>query len=95
MQVLEPFRREIDAIDDRIVELLARRRAIVGEVALVKLQHGIPARLPDRITQVRERNAGHAESLGLDPDLVRRLYDLLIEDACAAEERLIGGTAAA
>ncbi len=92
MKVLEPLRREIDAIDDQIVALLARRRDAVLRVVEVKRVHGIPARIPERIEQVKDRNAAHAAALGLDPDLVRRLFDLLIEEACAAEEKLLGDT---
>lgn len=89
MEVLEPLRREIDAIDDRIVDLLAQRQGIVRRVAAIKGRHGIPVLVPERIDQVKERNAARAATQGLDPDFIRRLYDLVIEAACAEEHGLI------
>ena len=45
--------------------------------------------IPERVTQVRERCAGEAPRHGLEPEVVRRLYDLLIEEACRLEETLM------
>ena len=89
MKDLEDFRRQIDAIDDRLLALLGERFAVVREVAAYKAPRGIPAIIPERVTEVRERCAGEGLRHGLDPDLVRRLYDLLIGEACRLEEALM------
>ena len=54
MSDLARFRADIDDIDDRIVDLLARRFAISREVADHKLRHGIPIVLPERIEELFE-----------------------------------------
>lgn len=89
MQLLQTYRRRIDRLDDQIVRLLAERYGIIEEVAAIKAEHGIASVLPDRVTEVIERNANSAAALGLDPDLVRRLYSLMIDEACALEDRLM------
>jgi len=89
MKDLEDFRRQIDAIDDRLLALLGERFAVVREVAAYKAPRGIPAIIPERVAEVRERCAGEGLRHGLDPDLVRRLYDLLIGEACRLEEALM------
>jgi chorismate mutase-like protein len=86
---LQSFRRRIDAIDDRLLALLGERFALVRDVASWKAPRGIPAVIAERITEVRERCAAAAPSHGLEPDFVRKLYDLLIEEACRTEERLM------
>ncbi|WP_282604856.1 chorismate mutase [Pelagibius sp. Alg239-R121] len=88
MQVLQAHRQQIDRLDDEIVRLLAERYGIVSQVAAIKAEHGIPSVLQDRVTEVIERNAETAAGLGFDPDLVRRLYAVIIEEACALEDRL-------
>jgi len=89
MEPLKPYRAQIDAIDDRIVDLLAQRMDIVREVAALKAAKGIPAVLEDRIIEVRERCAARGAAMGLDEELVRRLYTLIITYACDLEEDLI------
>lgn len=89
MQLLQAHRQRIDQLDDQIVRLLAERYGIIEEVAAIKAEHGIPSVLADRVTEVIERNAKSAAALGLDPDLVRRIYTLMIDEACALEDRLM------
>lgn len=89
MEVLKPYRRRIDALDDKIVGLLAERTSVIREVGPLKYEHGIDPILPDRIEEVRERAAALAGEKGLDPDLVRRLYQILIDYSCALEEEII------
>ena len=92
MDALYALRREIDALDDRIIDLLAERFGVVRRVAAIKPAHGLPSVLPDRIEAVLARNAEHGFAKGLDPAFVRRLYDLIIAQACAEEDRLMGDT---
>jgi len=86
---LAAYRRQIDAIDDRILAILAERFAVIREVAAYKEPRGIPAVIPDRVVEVRERCAARAQAHGLEPDFVRALYDRLIEEACRMEVRLM------
>lgn len=89
MQLLQNHRRRIDELDDRIVRLLVERYSIIEEVAVLKAEHAIPSVLPDRVTEVIERNAASAAALGMDPELVRRIYTLMVDEACALEDRLM------
>lgn len=94
MRVLGPFRDKIDAIDDQLVELLARRYEVVHRVAEVKREHGIDPILPDRVQAVKDRVAARSRSVGLDPDLAVRLWTIIIDEACALESRLIAARSA-
>ena len=69
MKDLESFRRQIDAIDDRLLALLGERFAVVREVAAYKAPRGIPVVIPERVAQVRERCADEAPRHGLEPEL--------------------------
>ena len=89
MEALAPYRRRIDELDDEIVRLLAERFAVVRQVADVKRSGSIPSVLPDRIEEVKARAARNAEARGLDPSFARRLYGLVIDEACQLEDDLI------
>jgi chorismate mutase len=88
MEILKPYRDRIDAIDDKIVDLLVERTGVIHEVAGLKYRENIPSVLQDRVDEVRERAASRALAKGLDPDLVRALYARLIMFSCDLEENL-------
>ena len=91
MPELCDFRRRIDAIDDRILGLLGERFAVIRDVAAFKAPRGLPAVIPERVAEVRERCAVQAQPHGLEPDFIRRLYTLIIDEACRLEDRLMAG----
>ena len=88
MKILEPYRARIDALDEEIVGLLARRLEVIREVGALKFRENIPAVLDDRVEAVREHAASVAAERGMDPDLVRRIYTILIEYSCNLEEAI-------
>ena len=87
---LSVFRGKIDAIDDEIVQLLARRFGIAAQVAAFKQANGIAVRLEDRIEEVLDRVADKARKNGAQADAVRAIYQTIIETTCRFEEARIG-----
>ncbi len=88
MEILKPYRARIDALDDRIIDLLVERTGVIREVGILKAREGIPAILQDRVDEVRERAATRAAEQGMDADLVRKLYAILIDYSCSLEESI-------
>lgn len=84
---LESLRRRIEGLDDRIVDLLAERFALLHEVAAYKHPRGIPVVMPERIHAVIERAAARGQRHGLDPGMLRDIYRRLVEEACRTEAR--------
>lgn len=86
MVKLRPFRGKIDALDDKIMALLAKRFGIVRQVGELKSRLNFPSYISDRVVEVRERNAAAAAKYGIDPDFTRMLYSLIIYQSCAEED---------
>ena len=86
MDWIKPYRQKINDLDDRIIDLLAERLEVIREVGHLKAEKGVPAVIPERVEEVRERNAERASEKGLDPELVRELYTRLIDYSCNLEE---------
>jgi chorismate mutase-like protein len=84
------IRAGIDATDRAILAQLARRAGFIARAAEIKAVEGLPARIPERVEQVVANARAEAARLALDPDLVERLWRLLIEAAIAEEERRLG-----
>lgn len=89
MKLLEEHRQKIDYIDDRIIDLLAERMEVIRAVAKIKADNDIPAVLPDRVEEVISRCAERAGTRHVSPELVRLLYTLIVDHACALEEEII------
>lgn len=88
MKELGEYRKEIDTLDDQIINLLARRFEIVRAVGRLKARNNIPVVQSARVVEVINRAAALAARQNLDPDLVRHLYQIMIDHAHTLENNL-------
>lgn len=72
------LRAMIDALDRELLQLAARRMALVGEIAEYKRRHGVRIRDPRREREVLEDRIRRAESLGLPRDEIESIFRLLL-----------------
>ncbi len=81
-QMLASARKEIDRIDDNILTLLAERAQVVEHVKAAKksLDIQLPLR-PAREAEVLRRLLAQGARLGVNPELVVRLWPAIISDA--------------
>ena len=87
---LEPFRNQINDLDEQITNLLARRFEVCAEVARYKKSHDIPMMQPDRVEAVKQRCAELGVKKGLRSQFVREIYSRIIQEACDLEDEIIG-----
>ncbi|MEZ5826319.1 MAG: chorismate mutase [Geminicoccaceae bacterium] len=88
---MSELRRQIDAIDVELVEMLVRRSRYIDRAVELKKIEGLPARVADRVAEVLDRVAAAAGDRGLDPELVRSLWSDIIEWSIRRESRELGG----
>jgi isochorismate pyruvate lyase len=85
------LRREIDALDRRMIDLLADRAALIDRAAQLKPAEGLPARIGSRVEEVVANVRARAvRAGGIDPDLAERLWRILIEWSIDREEKTPG-----
>jgi O2-independent ubiquinone biosynthesis accessory factor UbiT len=72
----------IDAVDDGMVALLAARHRLVDLAGGLKRRLGAPVKDARREHRVHQRAARLSRHLGLPEESTRRLFDLVIGDAC-------------
>jgi chorismate mutase len=89
MSDMPTFRNEIDAIDEQIVALLAKRLNICREVAAYKNRTGMPMMQPERIRQIMQRFHKLGKRHDVDPAFLERLYRVVIEESCRLEGQLM------
>jgi 4-amino-4-deoxychorismate mutase len=90
-QDLGRLRAELDALDQALLDVVRDRIRCCVSIAEVKRQHGVPMMQPQRIALVHERAAQYGAEQGVDADFLHRLYDLIIDETCRVESRVIDG----
>jgi chorismate mutase len=83
---LDSLRKQIDEIDDSIVNLLVKRMKVVEKVGRLKKQHNLPPLDSSRWQQVINSKMEKAKSLGLNPEMVKKIYNLIHEEALKIEK---------
>jgi chorismate mutase len=81
---LADWRRRIDEIDKKLVELLNERSRCALEIGRLKQEAHIPLYQPDRENEVLA-NAESNNSGPLTDAAIRRLFERIIDEARAAE----------
>ncbi len=78
---LDSLRRELDAVDRGLVDLIARRLELVAQVGAAKARTDTPVRDPDRERAVLDGVEAVAEQRGVSGELVRRVFREIIGHA--------------
>ena len=86
---MDELRHQIDKLDVKIVELLANRSEFIDRASELKKSNGMPARTPERIESVVSNARNAAEELGLDADLVEKIWRILIDWSIQREAEII------
>ena len=89
MDDLIKYRAALNTIDEQIIMLLGQRYAICRDVANHKIEHGIPVMQHDRVSEVKDRCADLAVGQQVNPEFVRQLYSLIIDEACRIEKSIV------
>lgn len=90
MSRLRGLRDEIDRLDAEIVERLARRRAVVAEVARFKHEQGMTPVDPAREGEMRRALVAQGQALGVPEALVAGVLEAILQDSRAVVQ---GGAA--
>jgi len=84
---LEDLRSELSSIDRRLVELIAERQRIVGEIGHSKQSAGRATRDYEREKDVLEMARSHAKSLNVEPNVAEEILTTLIRSSLTHQER--------
>lgn len=77
---LEACRRQIDSLDQRIVELVQERARMVEQVGNIKREAHLPVAVPSREQQVIAKVQELAKGGPLPAEAVGRIYEKLVEE---------------
>ena len=78
---LEAQRRRIDAIDQRLVDLLAERQRVVEQIAELKKAGNLPIYHPAREENLISQRRKQGAEAGMDPDAVDELFRCILRQS--------------
>ena len=84
---LQDARARIDEINERIVELLAERQAVVDELCALKADADRTVRDPEREAELLAHVRSVAEDRGLPPDLAETLFETILKHSVQRQRR--------
>lgn len=84
---LEDLRNQLSSIDRQIVELIAERQNVVGEIGAAKHDTGRATRDYEREKDVLDMARAHARNVGVDPSLAEEILTTLIRASLTHQER--------
>jgi chorismate mutase/prephenate dehydrogenase len=82
---LSKLRDQIDAVDQQIIDLLAERLRLVGEVGEVKAKHGLPIYVPEREAAMLAKRRDEASSKGVPANLIEDILRRTMRESYASE----------
>ena len=92
---VDEARARIDAINERVVELLAERQAIVDDLCALKADAGAAVRDPEREAELLAHVRAVADKAGLPPDLAEALFEEILAHSVERQRRRRADAAAA
>ncbi len=88
LRELAMFRSEVDVIDEGLIALLARRMALSSEIGEFKRKNNIKILQINRWQQMLESRLARAKELGLDPQMVKDILELLHKASVDIQSKL-------
>jgi len=85
---LDDFRKQIDLIDDQIVNLLNKRMIVVKKIGKWKRKKRIKPFDRVRWQKVLTDKIKKAKKLSINPELVEKIYRAIHEEALKVEEKI-------
>lgn len=86
---IEALRREIDSINNELLELIAKRQDISVQVGAIKAEAGLPLYSHEREAQLLEQFRKDAIGFDLDPDYVEELMNVVLRHSRAAQRKKV------
>lgn len=78
---LSMLRREIDRIDNEIIDLMSRRMQVAREIGSYKKEHRMPVVQIGRFDDIMKNRVDSATQMGMSPEFARSLYAAIHEES--------------
>ena len=85
------LRRQIDRINDELLELLARRMRVTCEIGQYKKEHHMPVIQQNRYNDLMEQLVKNGEQMGMSEDFIRTILAAIHEESVRQQLEIVNG----
>lgn len=83
------LRKQIDEIDNQLIELLAKRMRISREIGQYKKEHGMTIVQTSRYSEILDKRGSQAAICGIGQDCVRQIFEAIHEESVNQQMEII------
>lgn len=83
---LQQLRKEIDKVDDEIIDRLAERQGIVLKIADIKKKDGIKLFQKERYLQMLKDRENTGKKKGLSPEMIKKIWEVIHDASVKVQE---------
>ncbi|MDR2809393.1 MAG: bifunctional 3-deoxy-7-phosphoheptulonate synthase/chorismate mutase type II [Tannerellaceae bacterium] len=87
---LSELRRQIDHIDEQLLELLSKRMRISREIGVYKKEHNMPVLQSPRYSELLEKRSRMGEAMELHPDFIKNILKEIHEESVRQQMIIMG-----
>jgi len=87
---LAELRNQIDAIDEQLLEVLAKRMRVSREIGVYKKEHNMPILQSPRYSEILDKRSSMGKSLDLQVDFVRKILREIHEESVRQQMIIMG-----
>ncbi|MFI3318711.1 MAG: bifunctional 3-deoxy-7-phosphoheptulonate synthase/chorismate mutase type II [Rikenellaceae bacterium] len=88
---LADLRKQIDTLDNSILEMLSKRMRVSREIGMYKKEHNVPILQSARYDEILTSRANDAASMGMSPEYILTILKAIHEESVAEQDRIING----
>ena len=75
------LRKQIDEIDDSLIDLLAKRMRISREIGQYKKEHGMTIVQPSRYSEILEKRGAQGSLMGIGAECIKQIFESIHEES--------------
>lgn len=88
-EFLASFRKQIDEMDDQLMDMLAKRMQVSRDIAQYKKEQNMRVVQTTRYTEILDKRAAQGILCGMNPDFIRHIYEAIHEESVRLQTEII------
>ena len=83
------LRKQIDEIDNNIIEIIAKRMRVCREVGQYKKEHGMTIFQTTRYNEILEKRGAQGSLMGIDSECIKKIFEAIHEESVNQQMKVI------
>lgn len=86
---ISALRKQIDEIDNSIIDVLAKRMRVSREIGQYKKEHGMTILQTSRYSEILDKRGAQGSLLGIDPECIKKIFEAIHEESVNQQMKIV------